>query len=172
MKITTVTFVILLAAVNLSAAAASGSNQYNDAYETYEEGSYNEESQHVSVEEDDTFREYIVHEERFYPAKNVHLVGNLIWQFWHIISHQAMYVHAHMILFLQVSGFSSRANGIDGDDDQDLEGEDDGLGPGVERYMLEEKWSSGEWPKYPLFIIILGGRVIFAEHTHSEYLSL
>lgn len=118
MKITTVTFVILLAAVNLSAAAASGSNQYNDAYETYEEGSYNEESQHVSVEEDDTFREYIVHE---------------------------------------VSGFSSRANGIDGDDDQDLEGEDDGLGPGVERYMLEEKWSSGEWPKYPLFIIILGG---------------
>ena len=172
MKITTVTFVILLAAVNLSAAAASGSNQYNDAYETYEEGSYNEESQHVSVEEDDTFREYIVHEERFYYPKNVHSVGNLIWQFWHIISHQAMYVHAHMILFLQVSGFSSRANGIDGDDDQDLEGEDDGLGPGVERYMLEEKWSSGEWPKYPLFIIILGGRVIFAEHTHSEYLSL
>ena len=91
MKITTVTFVILLAAVNLSAAAASGSNQYNDAYETYEEGSYNEESQHVSVEEDDTFREYIVHEERFYYPKNVHSVGNLIWQFWHIISHQAMY---------------------------------------------------------------------------------
>ena len=78
-----------------------------------------------------------------------------------------------MILFLlQVSGFSSRANGIDGDDDQDLEGEDDGLGPGVERYMLEEKWSSGDWPKYPLFIIILGGRVISTEHTHSEYPSL
>ena len=74
MKITTVTFVILLAAVNLSAAAASGSNQYNDAYETYEEGSYYEESQHVSVEEDDTFREYIVHEERFYYPKNVHSV--------------------------------------------------------------------------------------------------
>ena len=87
MKITTVNFVILLAAVNLSAAAASGSNygsevnQYNDAYETYEEGSYNEESQHVSVEEDDTFREYIVHEERFCHANNFHSVGNFISQF-------------------------------------------------------------------------------------------
>ena len=96
MKITTVTFVILLAAVNLSAAAASGSNygsevnQYNDAYETYEEGSYNEESQHVSVEEDDTFREYIVHEERFCHANNFHSVGNFISQFWHIISHKTM----------------------------------------------------------------------------------
>ena len=57
----------------------------------------------------------------------------------------------------QVSGFSSRANGIDGDDDQDHGEDEDGSEPGVERYMLEEKWRNGEWPKYPLFIIILGG---------------
>ena len=63
-----------------------------------------------------------------------------------------------IVLFVpQVSGFSSRANGIDGDDDQDHGEDEDGSEPGVERYMLEEKWRNGEWPKYPLFIIILGG---------------
>ena len=46
---------------------------------------------------------------------------------------------------------------MDEDDDQD-DGEDgDELEPGVERYMLEKKWSNGGWPKYPLFLIILGG---------------
>ena len=62
----------LLAAITVTYAAASGNNygsevsRYNDdAYESYGEGGYNEDSQDVSVVEEDMFREYIVHEERF-----------------------------------------------------------------------------------------------------------
>ena len=50
----------------------------------------------------------------------------------------------------QVSGFSSRANGIDGNENQE---DEDGLEGGTDRNTLEDE----KWPKYPLFIIILGG---------------
>ena len=57
---------------------------------------------------------------------------------------------------------------MDEDDDQD-DGEDgDELEPGVERYMLEEKWSNGGWPKYPLFLIILGGWVDATMYNFSD----
>ena len=50
----------------------------------------------------------------------------------------------------QVSGFSSRANGIDGYENPD---DVDGSEGGTDRNTLDDE----EWPKYPLFIIILGG---------------
>lgn len=74
MKLARVTSVLLalFAVITVTYAAASGNNygseviQYNDAGDNYGEGGYNEESQDdVAVVEDDMFREYIVHEERF-----------------------------------------------------------------------------------------------------------
>ena len=50
----------------------------------------------------------------------------------------------------KVSGFASRANGIDGDENPE---DEDWLVGGTDRNTLEDK----KWPKYPLFIIILGG---------------
>ena len=83
MKITKVpsTLLVLLATIVVTSAAASGNNygsevsQYNDAYERYEEGGYNEDSQDVSLVEDDMFREYIVHEERFCQLDSSYLLS-------------------------------------------------------------------------------------------------
>jgi hypothetical protein len=39
--------------------------------------------------------------------------------------------------------------------------DDDGDDGSVEEYKHSSKWRNGKWGRYPLFIIIIGGYVIF-----------
>ena len=73
MKITTVTPALLILLVGIRVSSGSQVSQYDDAYESSEEGGYNEDSQDVSAVEDDMFREYIVHEERIHRFANLFL---------------------------------------------------------------------------------------------------